>query len=77
MTNSYIVLFSSFKSPNDLHRHQQTHNPMYSYYCQEEGCNYAAKTSQSLRRHNKIWHEVKCFFLQLVVPRSKISIAVL
>ena len=54
-----LFLISSFKMANDLRRHQQTHNPVYSYHCQEEGCNYAAKALQSLRRHHKIWHEVK------------------
>ena len=44
---------------NDLRRHQQTHSAIYSYTCEEEGCNYAAKALQSLRRHHKIWHEVQ------------------
>ncbi|CAB3986420.1 Histone H4 transcription factor [Paramuricea clavata] len=48
---------TSFKMPNDLRRHQQTHSPIYSYTCEEEGCNYAAKALQSLRRHHKVWHE--------------------
>ena len=56
-----LFLISSFKMANDLRRHQETHDPTYSYHCQEEGCNYAAKALQSLRRHHKIWHEVPTF----------------
>ena len=48
---------TSFKMQNDLRRHQQTHSPIYTYTCEEEGCNYAAKALQSLRRHHKVWHE--------------------
>ena len=43
---------------NDLRRHQQTHNPLYSYACEVEGCDYAARALQSLRRHYRVWHQV-------------------
>ena len=57
-----IVFFNfSFKMQNDLRRHQQTHSAVYTYTCEEEGCNYAAKALQSLRRHHKIWHEVQIY----------------
>lgn len=48
---------SSFKSANDLRRHQQTHNPVYDFSCELENCNFVTKTLQSLRRHYKVYHE--------------------
>ena len=48
-----LFLISSFKTANDLRRHEETHDPMYSHRCPEEGCNYAAKALPSLRKHQK------------------------
>ena len=45
--------------PSDLARHREFHNAVLAYHCDVEGCNFSARSMQTVKRHQKVEHQVR------------------
>lgn len=45
------------KMPSDLARHREFHNAVLAYHCDVEGCNFSARSMQTVKRHQKVEHQ--------------------
>ena len=55
--NSYFLF--RCKMPSDLARHREFHNAVLAYHCDVEGCNFSARSMQTVKRHQKVEHQVR------------------
>ena len=44
---------------SDLRRHREFHNAVLEYHCDVEGCNFSARAMQTVKRHQKVDHQVR------------------
>lgn len=47
----------SCKMPSDLVRHREFHNAVLAHYCDVDGCNFSARSMQTVKRHQKVDHQ--------------------
>lgn len=48
----------SCKMQSDLRRHREFHNAVLAHHCDFEGCNFSARAMQTVKRHQKVDHQV-------------------
>ena len=51
---------------SDLRRHREFHNAVLAYHCDVEGCNFSARAMQTVKRHQKVDHQVGNTFFKLI-----------
>ena len=44
---------------SDLRRHREFHNAVLAYHCDFEGCTFSARAMQTVKRHQKVDHQVR------------------
>ena len=49
----------SCKMQSDLTRHREFHNAVLAYHCDVDGCNFSARCMQTVKRHQKVDHQVR------------------
>lgn len=54
---TYFFHFSC-KMQSDLRRHREFHNAVLAHHCDFEGCNFSARAMQTVKRHQKVDHQV-------------------
>ena len=55
---TYFFHFSC-KMQSDLRRHREFHNAVLAYHCDFEGCTFSARAMQTVKRHQKVDHQVR------------------
>ena len=56
---NYLFFHFSCKMQSDLRRHREFHNAVLAYHCDFEGCTFSARAMQTVKRHQKVDHQVR------------------